>query len=134
MPSPSGKIGPKALTHELRKLASMLHMVAPDGTEFTKEASLAELLWKQALGYEELYKDEYDKLVRKYHPPVAWAAQFIWERLEGKAPIAMSENEGGMKAADKVRELARDRVNALTKKVTVTQPPVYRAKKKQVVA
>lgn len=124
-----GRFGGKALTGELRKLAQEVHTSAPDGTPITKEQALADLIWKQALGWEEVLRDENGSLTKKVHTPVAWAQQFLWERMEGKAPVAIAENEGGMKAADKVRSLAKDRVNALAAKAAIGKPPSYKPKK-----
>src|SRR5690348_11146241 len=106
-------LGGKALTSELRKLASQVHDVLPDGTQVTREEMLAELIWKQALGWSETTQDEEGNDKKIVHKPVAWAQQYIFERLEGKAIPVQPDNEGGIKAADKVRDLAKQRLNAL---------------------
>jgi hypothetical protein len=54
--------------------------------------------------------------------------QYIVERREGKVAPAVQEENVGMKAADKVRELAKSRINALAK--AVNRPPVPLPKKK----
>lgn len=113
MASATGRMGTRALTGELKKLAGQMHTLTPDGTPVTREQALAELIWKQALGWEELTRDAEGNAKRVQHPPVAWAQQYLFERMEGKAPQATTEDTGGMKAADKVRELAKDRINKL---------------------
>lgn len=122
----NGRYGGKALTGELRKLAGELHTTDSQGNEITKEQALADLIWKQALGWEEVTRDDSGSLTKKVHPPVAWAQQFLWERMEGKAPVAVAENEGGMKASQKVRELSKQRVNALASAVAIGKPPSYK--------
>lgn len=120
-----GKIGSRALTSELRKLAQESHTVTTDGTPLTREQVLADLIWKQALGWVEVIEERDDSgtMRRKeiVHPPVAWCQQFLFERMEGKAPIAQGDSTGGVRAADKVRDLARQRINLLAK--TAAGPP-----------
>jgi hypothetical protein len=123
-----GRFGGKALTAELRKLAAEVHTVTNDGTPVTREQRLGELIWQQALGWTEESRDDNGTMKKVVHLPVAWAQQYLFERLEGKAPVAVAENDGGMKAADKVRSLAKDRVNALAAKAAVGKPPSYKPK------
>lgn len=119
------KLGGKALTAEIRKLLETQH----EDSAFTKNERLAELIVKQALGYTEKVRDEMGTEVTKTHPPVAWAQQFIFERVEGKSPVAAPDNDGAMKAADKVRQLSKDRVNALAAKIVPSGPPKKAGKK-----
>lgn len=121
MPSP--RFGTRALTGELKKLAGEVHTITDDGTPVTREQALANLIWKQALGWEELTRDEMGTAKKVWHPPVAWAQQYLFERMEGKAPQAVSEDMGGMKAADKVRELSKERLNKLAK-IAVGPPKI----------
>lgn len=115
------KLGSKALSAELAKLAQEAAGSAPDGTPITNEQKLAKLIWQQALGWVELVKDDDGKLKQKIHPPVSWCQQFLYERLEGKAPIAAPDNSSGLKASEKVSKLAKDRVNQLA--VSAAGPP-----------
>lgn len=110
-----GKFGGKALSDELRKLARMAHDTMIDGETVTREQALAAMIWRQALGWTEEKRDDAGVLRKIDHPPVAWCQQFLFERTEGKAAVATVEPQQGMKAADKVRELAKQRVNALLK-------------------
>lgn len=131
MPAPR-IFGGRALTTELKKLAAQVHTVADDGTQMTRAEVLADLIWKMALGYVEKIEtrdaDGNRKIHEEYHPPVAWAMQYVFERTEGKAPQAVQEENAGMKAADKVRELSRQRLNSIAK-VASGIPPVPLRKK-----
>jgi hypothetical protein len=109
------KMGSRALTSELRKLASQPVDVEPDGTPITREAKLAALIWRQALGWTERVRDVEGNLVEKTYPPVAWAQQYLYERLEGKVAQAVPDEHVGIKAVDRVRDLSRDRLNLLAK-------------------
>ena len=120
-----GKLGIKSLTAELRKLAVEAHTVKDDGTPVTREAALADMIWKLALGWTETTRDENGNLKTVVHPPVAWAMQYCFERLEGKAPISATENEGGVRAADRVRQLAKDRLNQIAATLVVGKPPKH---------
>lgn len=125
------RFGGKILTDALRKLSTHVIDVAEDGSETTRFEKLALLIWDQALGSKTEKRDAEGNLVTIEVKGVAWAQQFLWERLEGKAPIAMTEDTGGIKAAEKVRQLARDRVNSMAAKVLTTAksgPPKYKPK------
>ncbi len=90
---------------------------------------LAELIWKQALGYVEEVRNEEGTLTKVVHKPVAWAQQYLFERMEGKAAIAAPDASVGMRAADKVRALAKDRLNRIAETVTApkaSRPPVHK--------
>ena len=126
------RINHKAITEGLNKLGAQAHTVSDDGTPITRDEALADLIWKYALGYTETYfetDDRGNKVKREVrHPPASWAMQYIVERREGKVAPAVQEENVGMKAADKVRELAKSRINALAK--AVNRPPVPLPKKK----
>lgn len=126
MPSATGRFGSKALTNELRKLANEAFTITNDGTPVTREQKLAELIWKQALGWTETIRDDDGNPKTVVHPPVAWAQQYLFERLEGKAPQAIPEDSGGIKAVEKVRQLAKDRINNMAK--VAAGPPPFRKK------
>lgn len=111
------KLSTKALTAELRKLAEEQISVTDAGDPITRAQALADLVWKMAIGWTELTRDSNGTQQQKYHPPVQWAIQFLMERIEGKPAQAVQETESGIKAAEKVRDLAKDRVNGLTAKL-----------------
>lgn len=100
----------RELTNNLRKLAAQAESTDDDGNIIDKGAKLAELLWKKALGYTELDpktgKDE-------FHRPESWAILLIYERLEGKTPVAMPDENASHKVGERVSELAKGRLNAL---------------------
>src|SRR5580700_5407734 len=99
-----GRLGNRALTDALRTLSEEMISVTDDGTPLTRAQKLAEAVWKLALGHYSKEKDSEGKVKDVWHPPVAWAMQWITERLEGKAPMAIQEEQQGIRAADKVRQ------------------------------
>ncbi len=114
------KLGMRALTNELRKLASQPVDIEPDGTPITREAKLAALIWNLALGWTERVRDIEGNLKEVVHPPVAWAMQYCFERLEGKVAQAVPDEHQGIKAVDRVRDLSRQRLNLIS---AITQGP-----------
>lgn len=121
-----GRLATRALTGELKKLAAEVHTITDDGTPVTREQALANMIWRQALGWVEVIRDDEGNRKEIQHPPVAWCQQFLFERVEGKAPIAIVDETGGIKAADKVRQLAKDRINSLSK--AKVGPPKHKPK------
>lgn len=120
--------GGKHLTEELRRLSAEAIDMTPDGDPITRAQALASLIWKFALGWKEKRRDENGDLQEVEHPPVAWAMQYLYERMEGKAPQAAPEAGDGIKAVDKVRKLAKDRLNALAGVTAKAGPPEYKPK------
>jgi len=124
------------LTNHLRELAAEVHdwVQDPDdptdGRIITRGEALARLLFRKALGYsEEIVDDEGNKTVKE-HRPEAWAIQLIWDRVEGKTPQAITEDTRRIKAVEKVRELAKARLNAVaTGDDPGGKPPRHRPKK-----
>ena len=111
------KLGTRALTSELKKLAAEVIDIDDGAEPVTREQKLAQMIWNLALGWIENQRDDDGNLKKIRHPPVAWAMQFLFERCEGKAPQAVQEETTGIRAADKVRELSVERVNAITTKL-----------------
>jgi len=122
----------KALTTSLRALSGQAIDIEPDGTPITRYEKLAKLIWDQALGYTEKVRDDEGNLKEIVHKPVAWAQQYVFERLEGKAIMAVAEEDGRIKAAEKVRDLAKDRINKLAGKMAGVKsgPPRYKPQEK----
>lgn len=108
----------KALTTKLRELGEQVHGMTPDGDILTRLDALGLLIWNKALGYEDVEKDEEGRDRKVTRKPEAWAQQLIYDRLEGKTPMAVQESEGRRTAAEQVRELSRNRVNALALSVS----------------
>jgi hypothetical protein len=107
------KIASAALTKELKKLASEIIAVDEGGESITREQALARTLWNLANGWVEKTRDDHGNLKEIRHPPVAWAIQYVYERCEGRAAPMATEDVDRVRAADKVRELSRDRLNKL---------------------
>jgi hypothetical protein len=119
------KFNNRQLTEKLRELAAKLHttrLVDGQVELVTAGEKLAEEIFKDALGWTEKTKEPGDvpgTMVEKVvvHKPQAWAKQFIWDRLEGKTPMALPDDKGGLTAADKVEELQKNTINAITEDV-----------------
>ena len=90
--------------------------VGARGERVTREELLHRLLWKQALGYEEDYRDEHGLLRKMTYPPDKSIQKLLLEQLSGKPGTSQVEEHKGLTATGKVSQLARDRVNALLKK------------------
>lgn len=103
------------LTRLLRDSLREVVDVAPDGTQITRAEHRRNILNRLADGYVETVKDDNGKVTKIKHPPVAWAIQYCMDRTDGKVAQAAPEVNEGIKAADKVRQLAKDRVNSLVK-------------------
>lgn len=128
------KVNPRALTKHLQMLGQEMHTVDNEGNPITREEALARLLWNMALGYTEQVRDDEGNWKTVVHKPVAWAMQAVWDRREGKVPTAIGEDETRVKASDRVRELAKARLNAMA--VTAAGPdkkgpPSYKPKVKE---
>lgn len=112
----------KTISRYLEELGAQIHSVDDEGNPVTREHAIADLVWKMALGYTEKIRDlTTGQWKEVYRPPVAWAMELVWDRREGKVAQAQTEDVGKIKAADKVRDLARTRLNALVG----GGPPMY---------
>ena len=119
------KYSSKDLTNHLRSLAAEAETVLDDGTCLTKGEALAHLLWKKALGYTVTDKTDEGVVVDKVVEPATWAIQLVYERLEGKAPQAITEDENRLKVAERVSDLSKARLNALAPKAAAG-PPAFK--------
>lgn len=109
--------GSKQLTEHLRNLAAEATEMTAEGDVLTRGEALALLLWRKALGYVERKVDDEGNETEVVHEPAAWAMQLVYDRLEGRTPQSPPEEEGRIKVADQVRDLARDRLNKLATRV-----------------
>lgn len=127
MPSAAGRLSSRALTANLRELASQAVDIDKAGNPITREMALADLIWKQALGWIEETRDDSGTLQQKKHAPVAWAQQFLYERLEGKPPPATPEVGNAIKARDKIDDLVKNRLNAVAAAMAARRqgPPTH---------
>jgi len=107
--APTGAV----LSKYLRALAVEIETVDDNGDPITKAAALAALVWRHALGFEEATNpDKPDKKVK--HKPETWAIELLYNRIEGKIPLAVVE-DSGRSLTDKVSDLGVARLNSLTK-------------------
>jgi hypothetical protein len=123
----------KALTQALRSLSAEAFTIRDNGDVVTRYQKLAEMIWNQALGFEETVVDDEGNRKKVIHKPVAWCQQYIFERLEGKSAVAVTEDEGRIKASDRVRELAKSRLNSLAVAAAGPEkkgPPKHKPKEK----
>lgn len=118
------KLSARALTSALKKIAAEVMSIEDDGSPITRHDALARLMWNKALGWTEILVDDHGTQKKVSHPPESWAMQYIFERLEGKAAPMVQEREAGVSAADKVRELSKDRLNKIA--VAVAGPPKFK--------
>jgi hypothetical protein len=107
MKVPTGAI----LSKYLRALAVEIETTNADGDLVTKAAALADLVWKYALGG---HKERDDKGVEKTMPPAVWAIELLYNRIEGKIPLAVVE-EQGRSLTERVSDLGKARINSLAK-------------------
>ncbi len=122
------KLSNRALTTRLRELMASVHTsdINDDGEVVmtTKAERLAELLADRALGWEEQVTVPNKKVPggieekTVVHKPEKWAMVMVYERLEGKTPVAMPDETKGLTVSDKVSELAVTRINDLTEQET----------------
>ena len=109
---------PRRLTRFLADLGG--EMIVQDGEAVTRDEALAQTLWNMALGSE--YKNEDGKAC--FRLPDKSVAIFIVERREGRMPMtSQMEDSTGMSAADKVDELAKERINAAADSILAVPEP-----------
>lgn len=126
------KYNSRELTGHLKELLAEAHDMTVEGDLVTKGEAIARLLIQKALGWEEKTKDDEGKELLVYHKPEAWAIQLVYDRVEGKTPQAVTEDDVRIKAAERVRELAKQRLNGLTDEVLLVKgsgPPKFKGKK-----
>lgn len=113
-PASTGKVSTGAvLTKHLKAMALFVEGLDDEGQPFNRAYKLSDLVWKYALGFEEVDPDNNDKKTR--HRPEQWAIMLIFERLEGRSPVATPDSTGKT-VADKVSDLGKEKVNALLNK------------------
>jgi hypothetical protein len=106
--APKGAI----LSKFLRALAVEVETVDDSGDPVIKAAALAKLVWQYALGFE---KSDPDKPDKKITIPPDWRAiELLYNRIEGKIPLAVVEDQG-RSLADKVSDLGKAKINSMAK-------------------
>ena len=105
---PTGAI----LSKYLRALALDVETVNPEGDPVTKAQVLAGLVWKHALGFEDLRDPDNPEKGRVRVPPTVWAIDLLYNRIEGKIPLAVVEDQG-RSLTEKVSDLGKAKINSL---------------------
>lgn len=112
----SHKKKPKSRAGKL--LTRFLEVIAEEETEciqdadgenkmVTKAEALARIIWKRALGYTEHdVKNDIDIV----HQPEQSKISTIFDRIEGKAPVAGEDTKDKITAAARVTELGKKRI------------------------
>jgi hypothetical protein len=103
------------LTKYLRVLALDVETVDESGDPLTKAQVLAALVWRHALGF--VQPDPNKKGAGTPIPPAVWAIELLYNRIEGKIPVAVVE-ESGRSLTEKVSDLGKARINSLAKAST----------------
>ncbi len=99
-------------------LTRFLEIIAEEKTEMiqgadgkdkiaTKAEALARLIWKRALGYTELDVKTNADIV---HHPEQSKIGLIFDRIEGKAPMAGEDTKDKLTVAQRVSELGKSRI------------------------
>lgn len=122
----SERITNTALTKHLREIMASIHTsdLNEDGEMVftTKVERLAEIVADRALGWSEEVevkkKNGQGEMMTKHHPPEKWAIIMVYERMEGKTPTAVADDNKGLTVTDKVSELAVKAINNLTEEET----------------
>lgn len=122
------------LSEFLAAVGSEAQTVDDEGNPVTNEEAVARLIYRKALGWTEtrIMEDQHGNKakIEEYHPPENWALQYIYERREGKAPTAPADMDNRQKisAAERVRGLAKDRLNGLARTAGTPKagPPKYK--------
>jgi hypothetical protein len=120
------QISKRLLSQKLKELAEQAVSVEDNGDPISRAEALAKLIWDKALGCVTMERDDEGNLKERRNKPEAWAIQFLAERMEGKAPQAVADEASGIRAADRVRDLAKDRINRIS--TVVTGPPKHKKK------
>jgi hypothetical protein len=102
------------LSRFLRQAAEEItELGSKDGEDvlISKAEKMAAIMWKEALGYEEVEIGKQGQRIVHVHKPDKTMIGLIYERMEGRAPLAQ-EGSGKQEIPDRVDEQARNRINA----------------------
>jgi len=103
----------KFLSQALRDLSQEAHDTDGDRTK-TRADCLAEFIWNAALGYKaKVWNEKKGGLIEKEFGPQTWAIALIFDRLEGKVPMAEDDASPGATLAQRVAEISKDNINKL---------------------
>ncbi len=97
----------KLLTQFLETIAEEKTELGENDELITKAEALARLIWKRALGYKELdVKTNTDR----YYPPEHSKIGLIFERIEGKAPMAGEDKTKKTPLSARVSEVGKKNI------------------------
>lgn len=88
----------------------------PDGGKdrmVTKAEALVRLIWRRALGYEEVKVDDKGGSTTVQHLPDRVYVGMLFDRMEGRAPLMNPDKKGGRTIADRVSEQGTKRLNKM---------------------
>ena len=106
----------RLLSEHLRKIAQeeTEFVKHPDGDRMvTKAEALARLMFKLALGWEEVTYKKDDEKITKIHNPSAGMIALIWDRIEGRSVPLVGDGKQGRTLPKKVSEENKKRMNLL---------------------
>ncbi len=97
----------KLLTRFLEEIAEEQTELG-DGEELiTKAEALARLIWKRALGYTD---SDVKTGVDTVYAPESSKINIIFERIEGKAPMAGTEKADKLTVSERIKEVGKKRI------------------------
>jgi hypothetical protein len=103
----------KSKVDTLREIGLEVHSPAEQGRPISNQEALYRQMWKLALGYTESVRDEGGYAHEVVHEPNLTISKSLLEQIAGKPGTAQVEEKKGPSAAERVRALAVERVNAI---------------------
>ncbi len=102
-------------------LSKFVRQIAEEATEcllgendndrmVTKAEALARIMWDTALGKDIKETDEHGVPVTIRRRPDKGMMALIWDRMEGKSPIAIAESDETLTVAERVTEQGKNRI------------------------
>ena len=126
------KYNSRQLTDHIRELLAEASEVMEEGDNgeikcLTKGEVLADLIVKRALGYRKTTRTDEGEEKTEEFPPERWAIELVWDRVEGKTPQAVQEDDRSLRVAERVSDLSKKRLNKMTERLLAvtgdTTPP-----------
>ena len=106
----------RLLSKFIRLIAEETEFVQGKGSDEDRMVTNAELIaremWKQAKGWEELIICEDGNTKRVVHPPDTKIAFLLMDRMEGRAPTAITDSDDRPSTAKKIKEQGIKRIQA----------------------
>ena len=106
----------KSKADTLRDIGQEVHSHDEQGRPITNQEALYRQLWKQALGFTEIVRDDNGIAHKVVHEPNLTISRSLLEQIAGKPSTAAPPERVGISAAETVRRLAIERVNRLAAK------------------